>query len=927
MGVIAKGEITLSNVNDAYTVSLTKTSCVINADYDGSNPQLGEAYTTISVKRGDKTQWFKVAVVSKTNDDIVISNASMPTDGTADTLFSSCIFRFDSVPSDALEGSATIRISTEDGYVADVVFSYTLVRESTMLDWIQEWEGNKTKIGDSSIVTPKIFVGKKITGEYTSIFDVPQLTGVYIGPSGEDGNSCGLYGYRAGEEIFHIDEAGALIGGWSIFSNGIVTSNENGSIGMYSDGTIQYLNTSGDVIWKLDNAGNATFGKGSVQIYANGDAEFSGKITSAEGQIGGWTIDDNGLASGSIRIDSKDKYVAISGATSIAETDDFLSTVIKNGGVVMQYKASNYGIKGCLPSSSAEANYCFSLGSDNFIAGWNFDADSLWSGTKNNTTGSVTTSGITIGSNGLRGVKWYIDNTGDISFMDGKIKFTASDNGGEIVGWKLNDKRFSADNIALVSDSSALGLYMSGSSSKSLNTLAASSFTSYIEEAGGLYLSVKSGNAVFAAYGTSGSLLKIQTNGVSTIAGWNFDAGMLYTGTAANSGFAPSGSITLGPTGLRGSQWRLENDGSGALAGGKISWDVANGTCTLNIEGNVTIGPGSSGLANLAEWGDVEKSIDDVQSGLSDLNYLKSAFPNSTLVTGATISQMAIVVNDTGEVVAGLNGTDISKDATHGKVLIFGGSSGVTEDDGIVSPQTVIYEDGTITTNRLVALNGTTLGNLQINVDRFGRSTLTTQKTNPNGTYNSVYAEDYFEFGGSNGDEYEKLRITPIGDPDKFDPNNLLSLVGDSIMPLLYIEQERENRLAARIYGAIELHGDVSAQGDVKIYGTVSGFRYSHRFVSGSDSLTADDHTISISNTKGNTITISLPINPQNGQTYMILKQGLGEAFVQTTDGKNIHRLNYGDGINTGFGEAVGVAFVVYNAADGKWWCSFHKCD
>lgn len=60
MGVIAKGEITLSNVNDAYTVSLTKTSCVVNADYDGSNPKLDEAYTTISVKRGDKNNGLRL---------------------------------------------------------------------------------------------------------------------------------------------------------------------------------------------------------------------------------------------------------------------------------------------------------------------------------------------------------------------------------------------------------------------------------------------------------------------------------------------------------------------------------------------------------------------------------------------------------------------------------------------------------------------------------------------------------------------------------------------------------------------------------------------------------------------------------------------------------------------------------------------------
>lgn len=46
----------------------------------------------------------------------------------------------------------------------------------------------------------------------------------------------------------------------------------------------------------------------------------------------------------------------------------------------------------------------FSAGYVNLIAGWNFDKDSIWSGTKNNTLGAFTTGGITIGSNGIRGI-------------------------------------------------------------------------------------------------------------------------------------------------------------------------------------------------------------------------------------------------------------------------------------------------------------------------------------------------------------------------------------------------------------------------------------------------------------------------------------------------------------------------------------------
>lgn len=577
MGVIAKGEITLSNVNDAYTVSLTKTSCVVNADYDGSNPKLDEAYTTISVKRGDKKQWFKVAVISKTNDSIIITNVSMPSGGDESTLFEECVFRFDSVPTDVLEGSATIQISTEDGYVADVVFSYTVVRESTMLDWIQEWEGNKTQIGGNSIITPRLFVGKKITnGEnYNSIFNVPQLTGVYIGPAGENGNSCGVYGYKAGGEIFHLDDTGGYIGGWTINTEGIYSA--KGALRLLASGTIKAVNSEGDSIWEIKENGDAFFAFENVKFYANGDAEFAGTIKSKDGQIGGWTINDNNLYSTQIGINSSGKYIAIANISSIPLYNgnwdgDHFAWVRSHGGVAMYYsQSSDFGFVAYNGSSNV-----FSAGSVNMIAGWNFDKDSIWSGTKNNTLGAVTTSGITIGSNGIRGIKWYIDSNGDISFMNGMIKFAASSNGGEIVGWKLNSQRFSTNNVALVSDSSNTGLYLSANSDASFNTRASSSLKDFIISKGGVYLNVSSNNAVFGAYNSSGGKIFIlQSNGTNSIAGWNFDDAVLYTGTKATSGFTASGSITLGPTGLRGYKWRFENNGSGAVAGGNISWDSA----------------------------------------------------------------------------------------------------------------------------------------------------------------------------------------------------------------------------------------------------------------------------------------------------------------------------------------------------------------
>ena len=156
MGTIAKGEITISSVNDAYTVLLTPSSCSISAEFDGSNPALSNAKGTITVKRGTKEVPFKIEQITSSNNQGKVSVGAL----TGTTIS----FAVTQIPRTVLSGNVKFRILTQDGfaYSTEVTFSFNIVRESTMLDWIQDWETNKTSIGDSYVITPKIFVGKNI---------------------------------------------------------------------------------------------------------------------------------------------------------------------------------------------------------------------------------------------------------------------------------------------------------------------------------------------------------------------------------------------------------------------------------------------------------------------------------------------------------------------------------------------------------------------------------------------------------------------------------------------------------------------------------------------------------------------------------------------------------------------------------------------
>lgn len=571
--------ITLVNVNDAYTVSATPNVCAIKADFDGTHPVLDDAYCDITVVRGDVKVPFTITSITPSHAGIKYEIGG--TDATKRLALTD-------IPVDALSGTVTAEVATEDEFVATVIFQYSVMRESTMLDWIKDWENNKTTIGSTYLITPKLFVGKKVEAEA----DLKVLTGVYIGPDSDNG--AGIYGYKQGEDIFHINETGGHIGGWDINNGGIQT--EDGTLKLLSEGSIISSDKNGNVVWGLYKSGEATFAQGNVIFYADGSAEFAGTIISHSGVIGGWYIGDHVLKSRSICFDANHNYVGVaanSGESAMDDWDADLHTfwVHSSGGVKMYWNnANDYGLEGYLPMTGVDGGevslHCtFKLGNQNFIAGWHFDDVAIWTGDKMNTAQQYTSGSgsITLGSMGLRGNKWYIDSNGDMSFMGGKIKFSAADDGGEIVGWKLNPNRLSTNNVALVSDGSVTGLYMSASADANFNSRASASLENFIDDKGGIYINISDTGAELAAYDQNGKkLFKLKSDGESTIANWNFDNSVIYTGDKATTvGFTANDySITISTNGLLGYKWKLLQDGSGAIAGGNIAWDTA---------GNVTI--------------------------------------------------------------------------------------------------------------------------------------------------------------------------------------------------------------------------------------------------------------------------------------------------------------------------------------------------
>lgn len=454
MGTVAKSSITLVSISDAYSLSLTPNSCVIKADFDGSNPKLEHAYTIISAYCGDEKTPIEIdsSTIIKSNDNIECQLIKVD----------SYRYRLSiiSLPVDILQGY--IEIPVLSGVSAGLTgrFTFSIVRESTMLDWIQDWENNKTTIGSSYVITPKIFVGKKIIGSHDSLEDVPGLTGVYIGPS--ENNGAGIYGYKDNKEIFHIDQTGGKIGGWDITSGGIQC--EDGTLSIKSEGTIS-AQSEGIIHWSLNKDGSASFANGNVTMYVEGNASFKGTIETSGGSIAGWIIGADSIYNGTIGINSLKKFIAIANVASVQDIGNQLDWVKEYGGVAMYcISNTNYGLIGYKNNEKV-----FSAGSDNFIAGWNFNEKAIFSGIQTN-SGFTTKSGdITISSNGIRGFKWRLEKDGSGALAgdnitwdkDGNMNFKGKIDASQIISGKIDTSLINTD--AILSNGDAWALLKDGS--------------------------------------------------------------------------------------------------------------------------------------------------------------------------------------------------------------------------------------------------------------------------------------------------------------------------------------------------------------------------------------------------------------------------------------------------------------------------------
>ena len=591
--LIARGQATINIQTDGYTITQSLGEYIFPADQNGKILSAVSVTSTITVTQNDsnftnftigsitKPTGFSSISVNNTNKTVTFAVAANTTTladhGKVEIpiVISGTTYKLTFVWSKAKKG---------DTGAAGV--------DANLLDWVKEWNMGKTLINSNTVITPKLFAGTKnsdgtISGVALGSFALSTKTA-----SGTITTETvnGIYGFKDGYKTFYVDNSGnAQLG----YGNEYIKYNAStGKIEFGSAVSMQWVGAtyidkdgiftgtlSADTISAIDIAASQiTSGKISA-TYINTDELKSTLITASninaltltttKGTIGGWSIDSDSIYRGTKK-NTAATYTAASGSMTIG------STGIR--GYKWRLESTGAGaVAGGNISWDASGNVTFAnsvslnwtapidditeaLGGDEYPKLTEITADGIY-------TGSITASQITAGTISAdriaagsitaskldaASIKSDIINTTYINGLE--CTFTK----GKIGNWTITSNKIYNSQISLDAGNKRIVVYASTATATSGQRvqLFYNSDTDY-----GFYATDYNGKCI-AHLGSN-----------NVIAGWRISTSEIGKGNVA---LGSDGSIT------NGTKWKLNNDGSGQIAAGNISWDASGNVTFAN---------------------------------------------------------------------------------------------------------------------------------------------------------------------------------------------------------------------------------------------------------------------------------------------------------------------------------------------------------
>ena len=591
--LIARGQATITIQKDGYTITQSLGEYIFPADQNGKILSAVSVTSTISVTIGDsafsnftigtitKPTGFSSISVNNTNKTVTFAVAANTTTladhGKVEIpiVISGTTYKLTFVWSKAKKG---------DTGAAGV--------DANLLDWVKEWNTGKTLINSNTVITPKLFAGTKnsdgtISGIAIGSFALSTKTS-----SGTITTETvnGIYGFKDGYKTFYVDNSGNAQLGYGneyVKYNASTSKIEFGSAvsmqwvgATYIDKDGIFTGTlSADTVSAINIAASQiTSGKISA-TYINTDELKSTLITASninaltltttKGTIGGWSIDSDSIYRGTKK-NTATTYTAASGSMTIG------STGIR--GYKWRLESTGAGaVAGGNISWDASGNVTFAnsvslnwtepidgiteaLGGDEFPKLTKITAEGIY-------TGSITASQITAGTISAdriaagsitaakldaASIKSDIINTTYINGLE--CTFTK----GKIGNWTITSNKIYNSQISLDAGNKRIVVYASTATATSGHRVQ-------------LYYN---SNSDFGFWATDSAGTCIVSLGSSNkIAGWAITSSAISKG---NVSLGSDGSIT------NGTKWKLNNDGSGQIASGNISWDASGNVTFAN---------------------------------------------------------------------------------------------------------------------------------------------------------------------------------------------------------------------------------------------------------------------------------------------------------------------------------------------------------
>ena len=375
---------------DGYTVSASRNSYIVSTDKDGRIHTAVTTNTTISILKGSTPVTPTIGALP------TVAGCTLSKSGATVTIV------FNVGTSLAENGTISIPV-VADGKSFAVSFSYAKARagaagaDSNMLDWVKDWNNNKTQINENSVITPKIFAGTKNSNGTLTGVAMGKFSLSVLNPSGVVTTETinGIYGFKDGYKTFYVDNTGdAGLGRGNQFIRYNATT---GKIEFGSDVSLNWTQPIGAINTAL---GGKDFPK---LTYIDGKGIYTGTLTAE--QVNAVNINASSIKTGIL---SADRIAAGSIKSDKLDANSIKANIINTAyiqGLILNFTKGTIG-------------------------GWTIDGDSIFRGTKSNTSGTYTSASgaITIGSNGIRGFKWKLDSSGAGALAGGNISWDIDGN-------------------------------------------------------------------------------------------------------------------------------------------------------------------------------------------------------------------------------------------------------------------------------------------------------------------------------------------------------------------------------------------------------------------------------------------------------------------------------------------------------------------